>query len=109
MQLPIALRKWPDCVAVMSRAVRDCPSFEASRNFLAETGLKAMLSELALDNLNTLLELERSGKVSRAVLNRPELLHIAALCRADSSTVDALAQAVSSRRSGRPFRWPGAA
>lgn len=107
MQLPIAMRRRHDCVAVMNRAITDYSSFEASRSFLAESGLETMLSELAADNLSTLLELERSGKVSRAVLNRPELLHFAALCEAESTTVDALVQVVSSRLARSYFPLPG--
>ena len=80
----------------MSSAVLSYASYEESLDFLSKAGLEAMLSELAADNFADQSELEESGKVTQAVLNRPELLHFAALCCASSETFSALVRVVAS-------------
>ena len=103
IQRPVAHIRWTECVAVLSVAVRDYATYEDSREFLAKSGLKQLLTELASDNLTALLQIEETGNVRRAVLNRPELLHFAELASANSETVSALVRAVSNPIARRHF------
>ncbi len=64
---------------VACTAVRDFGFCDEATEFIGASGLRQQLRELATLNSNALAEAESSGRPSIAILNRPELIHLAML------------------------------
>ncbi len=64
---------------VACTAVRDFGLRDEAAEFIDASGLREQLRELATLNSNALREAESSGRPSIAILNRPELIHLAML------------------------------
>ena len=70
-------------------------------------GVSEVLDELAAENEQVLAELEQTGNSKFAVLNRPELIHFAAVLGSSATVLQQLLRAVDSPLARRYFPLSG--
>src|SRR5262245_56419038 len=88
-------------------SLRECGSGGEAAAALLSRGASGMLDELALENNAALTDLEQTGKSKVAVLNRPELVHFAAVLGSSDATLRQLLRAVESARAASHFQLSG--
>ena len=84
-----------DVMKVACAAVRDFGLLHEATEFIGASGLREQLRELATLNSNALTEAESNGRPSIAILNRPELIHLAMLID-DSECISSLISSTTS-------------
>jgi len=77
-------------------SLRECGSGGEAADCLRSRGASGQLDELAAENETVLTELEQTSKPRCAVLNRPELVHFAAVLGSSDTTLRQLLRAVES-------------
>lgn len=82
--------------ALFCDTLRECRSGDEASDRLRSLGASGMLDELAAENDAVLTELEQTRNPKVAVLNRPELIHFAAVLGSSEIALQQLLRAVES-------------
>jgi hypothetical protein len=101
---PIAHQRWSESADLMRACVREAADARAGIELCRVRGLPQMLIELAQDNDRLRAAVEAGEPLRAAVLNRPELLHFAALAHVPAGVAHSLVEAVASAAARK--HWP---
>src|SRR5262245_24139477 len=93
--------------SLVCESLRVCASGDEAVKWLRTRNVRAYLIELAEENENNLRQLEATSTVTYAVLNRPELLHYAAIFDAPENTEHQLLRSVGSSLAREHFPQSG--
>src|SRR5689334_19530587 len=88
-------------------SLRQCASGGEAADQLRSRGASGMLDELAAENDVVLTELEQTRKPKVAVLNRPELIHFAAVLGCSGTPLRQLLRSVESPLAASHFPHSG--
>jgi hypothetical protein len=83
--------------ALFCDSLREFESGNEAVDWLISLGATRLIEELATENDKALKELEKDSKPKVAILNRPELVHFAAILGASQASMQQLLRAVDSQ------------